>query len=63
MGKIILRVARAGSYPDGISRRILFDSATEILGTAAAHGAFDFHRIVHGMEPFNQAATYLLAII
>jgi hypothetical protein len=46
-GKIILRVVHAGSYPDGISKRILFDTTTEILVAAAAHGAFNLHRIVH----------------
>jgi hypothetical protein len=37
----------AGSYPDGISERILFDTTAEILVAAAAHGTFNLHRIVH----------------
>ena len=46
----------AGSYPDGISLRILFDTTTEILLAAAAHGTFNLHRIAHVMKPFNRAA-------
>ena len=60
-----MRVVRAGSYPDGISQRILFDATANILVAAAAHGTFNLHRIVlvHDMKPFSQAAYYLLPII
>jgi hypothetical protein len=46
----------AGSHLDGISQRILFDTAAEILVAAAAHGTFNYHRIAHDMKPFDWAA-------
>jgi hypothetical protein len=64
--KIVRRVMHAGSCPDGVSQRVLFDSTAEILVAAATQGTFNFHRIVHAVRPFNQAAyrrTYLPAII
>jgi hypothetical protein len=39
----------AGSHPDGISQRILFDTTAEIFVAAAAHGTLNFYRIVHDM--------------
>jgi hypothetical protein len=50
-GKIILWVVHAGSYPDGLPQRILFDTTAEILVAAAAHGTFNLHRIVHDGTP------------
>ena len=52
---IILCVVRAGSHPDGVSQRIMFDTTAEVLVAAAAHGTFNLHRIVHDIKPFNQA--------
>jgi hypothetical protein len=56
-GKIILRVVHAGSYPDGISQRILFDTTAEILVAAAAHGTFNLYRIVHDMNLLSGGTT------
>jgi hypothetical protein len=46
----------AGSYPDGFSQRIPFDTAAEILVAAAVHGTFNLHCIVHDVNSLNQAA-------
>jgi hypothetical protein len=48
----------AGSYPDDIPERILFDTTAEILLAAATHGTFNLHCIVHDMKSFDHAVYW-----
>src|ERR1700680_1476242 len=51
-------VMHAGSYPDGISPRVQFDAAAEVLVAPAGNGTVNLHCSVHGMKPFNQAPSW-----
>lgn len=58
--KVVRRVVRAGSCPDGVSKRVLFYSTAEILVAPAAQGTFNFNRIVHDVRPSIKRRTRAL---